>query len=189
MEPTADSTSSTEAGRRRVAVGRVAGAHGLRGLIRVRYFTDDASDLEQLRDVLLADEEGDGEQLGFRVEAVRPGRSGEVRMTLAGVRRREAAEALRGRLVWVDTEQLGPAEDGEHWGFELVGCRVEDTEGHPVGRVRDIGSNGAQALLVVETEDGVEHLIPAVREWMPEVDVAARRIVIEVAPGLLEPRA
>jgi 16S rRNA processing protein RimM len=53
--------------------------------------------------------------------------------------------------------------------------------------VREIRSTGAQDLLVVESADGAQHLIPAVQEWWREVDLERRRIVVELPPGLLDP--
>ena len=68
-----------------------------------------------------------------------------------------------------------------------TGCEVEDGAGRSIGRVREIRGTGAQDLLVVDGAGGAEHLIPAVREWWREVDLAGRRIVVELPPGLLEP--
>jgi ribosomal 30S subunit maturation factor RimM len=53
--------------------------------------------------------------------------------------------------------------------------------------VREIRGTGAQDILVVDGAGGVEHLIPAVQEWWREVDLAGRRIVVELPPGLLDP--
>jgi 16S rRNA processing protein RimM len=170
---------------RRAVVGRVRGAHGLRGQVRVQALGD-ASALLTLENVTLGGDEGDPDAASYAVEAAAPGRQGEVRMRLAGVRRREQAEGLRGRLVMADPAEFEALPAGEYWGFELVGCRVETRQGRPVGRVREIWGTGAQEVLVVEGEGGREHLIPAVRALLPEVDVEGRRIVVEAIPGLLD---
>jgi 16S rRNA processing protein RimM len=174
-------------GTRRVVVGRIRGAHGLRGQIRVQYFTDAADTLVGLPSVTIARAEDDPETQAFEVEFAGPGRRGEVRMALAGIRKREAAEELRGRLVLADPKDFEPLGPGEHYGFELVGCRVETRDGRTLGRVRDIWPTGAADLLIVEGEGGREHLIPAARDLLREVDVERRRIVVEVIPGLLDP--
>jgi len=101
MERTAGWTSSTETGdsgaSRRVVVGRVRGAHGLRGRLRVQCFGDSAEVLPGLASVMLARDGDDPDAKAYRVEDVAPGRGDEVRMSLAGVRHREQAEDLRGR--------------------------------------------------------------------------------------------
>ena len=193
MERTADSTSSTDAkaagrdGPERIAVGRVVGAHGLRGQLRIRHFVDDPTNLLDLPSVTLGESERDPEAVSFEVDRVTRGRKGELRVALKGVVTRAAAEALRGALVMSDPAHLGPLSEGEYYGYQLLGCRVEAEDGRVIGTVREIWETGAPAVLVVEASDGREQLIPAARELLREVDVAGRRIVIEVIPGLLDP--
>ncbi len=114
------------------------------------------------------------------------GRKGELRVALKGVATRAAAEAFRGALVMSDPAHLGALSEGEYYGYQLLGCRVEAEDGRVIGTVREIWETGAPDVLVVEASDGREHMIPAARELLREVDVAGRRIVIEVIPGLLD---
>ena len=186
MERTAGSTSSTE--RERVTLGRVIGAHGLRGELRVLLLDGTDNNLNALSSVWLAREEGDPKAVEARVRAVGSGRRGEARLALEGIDGRDAAEALRGRLVQAGIDQLGPLAEGEYYQYELIGCRVEDGAGRVLGVVSEIWETGAPAVLVVVDEDAKrEHLIPAAREILREVDVAARRITIDAPPGLIEP--
>ena len=196
MERTADSTSSTEASERararaarRVALGRVVGAHGLRGELRVRLLDERDNNLRAVASVWLAREEGDPKAVEARVRAVGSGRRGEARLALEGIDRREAADALRGRWVLARAEELAPLPPGEYYQYELVGCRVEDGEGRALGTVAGIWETGAPDVLVVvdEAEGGRERLIPAAREILREVDVAGRRITIDAPPGLIDP--
>ncbi|MDH5567995.1 MAG: ribosome maturation factor RimM, partial [Myxococcales bacterium] len=166
--------------------GRVVGAHGLRGQLRVSVLGDDAANLMRVPAVWLSPTEEEPGAGRFEVASVAPGRRGEVRMTLSGVRDRDAADALRGLLVLgcvADLERLPP---GEYYAYELVGCRVEDGAGRTLGVVRGIWETGAPSVLVLEGADGAEHLIPAADEILQEVDVEGRRIVIDAIPGLLE---
>ena len=191
MGPTADSTSSTEGAARAAAVravvlGRVVGAHGLRGQLRVSVLGDDAANLMRVPAVWLSPTEEEPGAGRFEVASVAPGRRGEVRMTLSGVRDRDAADALRGLLVLgcvADLERLPP---GEYYAYELVGCSVEDTAGRQIGSVARIWETGAQDLLVVSTPEGREHLVPAATPILQDVDLVARRLVIDPPPGLLD---
>lgn len=130
---------------------------------------------------------GDPAPAAFEVEGGGRGRSGEVRLALRGVDRREIAETLRGRLVTVDAAELPRAQAGEAYWFELVGCQVETPSGYVVGRVRELWDTPAHATLVVVGGDGREHLIPAAPALLRQLDVAAKRIVIEDLPGLIDP--
>jgi len=169
----------------RVVLGRIVGAHGLRGGLRVRFFGDDATNLGRVPEVELAARPDGGEAVRFDVTGIRPGRAGEVTLRLAGVRAREAAEELRGRLVLADPKHLARLPQGEHYWFELVGCEVVGRAGEEVGRVVEIWESAAHDLLVVETRGGRRVLLPAAAEFVTEIDAALGRIVVELIPGLL----
>jgi 16S rRNA processing protein RimM len=167
-----------------VVLGRIAGAHGLRGQVRIRCFGDGPENLLRVPRVTIGESEEDPEATVYEVTRAEPGRPGEVRMRLRGVDRREAAEPLRGRLVMADPAHFESLPEGEYYGFEIVGCRVEDEDGRRIGVVTEIWSTGAPDVLVVTGERDVEHLIPAA--LLREVDIEGRRVVIDLLPGLLD---
>lgn len=206
MAPTADSTSSTEPGRTNqheeerepacapggVPLGRIVGAHGLRGELRVRASDDDQDILLGVPSVRLARDEGDedaDDSQEYEVASARRGRSGECRLALRGVGSREAAEALRGATVIARTGDLAALPDGEFYAYELVGCAVFDAAGRSLGVVASIGDlgPGGTDLLVIEGAGGREHLVPAAEPVLREVDLAARRVVVDPPRGLLDP--
>jgi 16S rRNA processing protein RimM len=172
-----------------VVLGRVVGAHGIRGQVRVRWLGDGPENLLAVKKVELADARGseDPAPQAFEIEGGGSGRAGEVRLSLGGVSRREEADALAGRLVLVEAAEIPGAGAGEAYWFELVGCRVELPSGEAVGRVREIWATPAHDTLVVIGADGRDRLIPATPPILRELDVAARRIVIEDLPGLIDP--
>ncbi len=172
---------------RRVLLGRVLGAHGIRGRLGVRWLGDGPENLLRMPEVALGRDPDDPDARIYAVQAAEPGRPGEVRLALKGVTDRAAAEALRGRLVLGAVEHLPPLGPGEHYEFELVGCRVETTEGKTIGVVREIWPTAAHDVLVVEGADGRRHLLPAAEALLRQVDVGERRIVIELPSGLLDP--
>jgi len=171
---------------KRVVVGRIVGTHGVRGQVRVRYFGDGPESLLDASELWLADSDEDPSARRVVVERAGTGRAGEVRLTLPDVRTREAAQELRGSLLLVDAAALEALPEGEFYWHELVGCAVEDTQGRSVGRVVEIWDTGAHDVLVVESRSGKRHLLPTARELMPEIDLAANRIVVEALPGLLD---
>jgi 16S rRNA processing protein RimM len=170
-----------------VVLGRVVGAHGVGGEIRVRWLGDGPENLLGAKRVELADARGllDPAPLGCEIEGGGRGRAGEVRLRVRGVAGRDAAEALRGRLVLIEASALPPAPPGRVYGYQLVGCRVELPSGECVGRVRELWDAPAQDVLVVVGADGRDRLIPVA--LARELELAARRIVIEDQPGLTDP--
>jgi len=174
----------------KVVLGRVVGAHGVGGEVRVRVLGDGPENLLVARRVALADPRrgrDDPAAQIHEIEGGRTGRQGEVRLRLAGIADRDAAEALAGRLVVVEAAGLPALPPGEFYCYELIGCRVETTSGRALGRVVEVWDAGGRDLLVVEDEAGTRRLLPTARELMPEVDPGAGRIAVVDLPGLLEP--
>jgi 16S rRNA processing protein RimM len=103
-----------------------------------------------------------------------------------GVTDRNAAEALRDTLLVIDSADIPPPDDpDEFYDHQLIGLSVATVEGKDVGEVTDVLHHG-QDLLVVRHE-GREVFVPFVKALVPEVDLAAGRLVIDPPPGLLNP--
>lgn len=137
---------------KRVALAAVAGAHGVKGEVRLKLFTDSAASLARHDDIYLG-----GAQR--RLLSVRD--AGKLAIArFDGIADRSAAEALRGSLVEVDRSALPPLEEGEYYHSDLVGLACVDREGQPVGTVVTVENFGAGDLLEVELPDGKRSLIP-----------------------------
>ena len=188
MGRAAGSTSSTEgcAPVRRVRVGRVVGAHGLAGELRVALLGADPAAFAGAGTLWLARDESDATARAHALRGVAAGRAGECRVALEGVADRAAAESLRGAWLLARASDLARPEPGAYYVYELVGCRAVDARGRPLGVVSGVWETGASDVLIIEDEAGREHLVPAVRALLLEVDVVARRIAIDAIPGLFE---
>ena len=93
----------------RVVLGRITGAHALRGEVRVQFFGDGPHNLLRLSEVWLGEDRSDTNARRFEVlRAAMGGRSGEIRLALAGVVDRDAAAALRAHLLAVADDDLYP---------------------------------------------------------------------------------
>jgi len=159
----------------------------MRGALRVRVLGDSPENLLRAERVWLGREERAPDSRTLQVRRAAVGRPGEVRLSLVGIERREDAEARRGELVFAETTLLERLPPGEHYWFELLGCAVELADGRRVGTVRELWETGAHDVLVVEGVDGQRRLVPTAREFLKEVDIRVRRIVIDPIPGLLDP--
>jgi 16S rRNA processing protein RimM len=168
-----------------VAVGQVARAHGIRGEVIVAVRTDEPG-VRFAPGVSLAAEPPDRGPLTVRASR---SHSGRLIVAFEGISDRTAAEGLRGTLLVVDTEDIpSPADPDEFYDHELIGLGVVTATGQSVGVVADVLHYG-QDLLVVRREDPgpAEVLVPFVGAIVPDVDVAAGRLVIDPPPGLLDP--
>ena len=145
-------TSPAAAGHKRIALAAVAGAHGIKGEVRLKLFADSLASL-RAHDQLY---------VGGELRAVRDLReAGKTAIArLDGVSDRTAAEALRGQLVEVDRAALPLLEEGEYYHADLVGLRCVDAGGQPVGTVAGIENFGAGDLLEILLPNGKRSLIP-----------------------------
>jgi 16S rRNA processing protein RimM len=103
---------------------------------------------------------------------------------LADVRTPGDATALFGELLYVRRDEAANLPRGSYFEHEVVGLRVETAEGRALGTVAEILRTGANDVYVVRGDLG-EVLIPAVRHVVKRVEMASRRIVVELIPGLL----
>ncbi len=162
-----------------VLLATVIGAHGLKGEVRLKLFTDDAAALGRYGALRLED------GAAFRVLAARDAKKSEAIASLEGVCDRSAAERLKGRGLFVAREDLPETGPNEFYHADLVGLRADDTEDRTIGHVRAIHNYGAGDVLEIERPDGDTVLLAFTRENVPTIDVKAGRIVI-AAPEEVE---
>ena len=153
---------------KRVALAAVAGAHGVRGEVKLKLFGDSIDSLSRQPSLTVG-----GKPL--LLKDVRAGNKTAI-ARFEGVASREAAEALRGSLVEIDRVALPSLADGEYYHADLIGLPCVDGAGVAVGTVAAIEDFGAGELLDVEKIDGKSSLIPF-REGI--ADLVDGRIILD----------
>ncbi|MGI8704825.1 MAG: ribosome maturation factor RimM [Sphingomicrobium sp.] len=136
----------------RIALAAVAGAHGVKGELRLKLFTDSIDNLARHETVYVGGTKR-------KLESVRSGSPGAI-ARVVGVSDRSEAEALRGSLVEIDRSALPPLEQGEYYHADLIGLDCVDSENSELGRVVAVENFGAGDLLEVEMPGGKKSLIP-----------------------------
>jgi 16S rRNA processing protein RimM len=138
----------------RVLLGAVIGAHGIKGEVRVKTFTLSPDTLGAYGPLTT----DDGRRL--QVGALRAGKPGEAVVRFEGVADRNAAEALKGRQLFVPRDALPAPEADEFYHADLVGLAVEDSSNTALGRVRALHNFGAGDVMEIETPSGATEFIP-----------------------------
>ena len=163
-----------------LVVGRVGRAHGLRGEVLVDVRTD-SPELRLAPGTVLATDPAAAGPL--RIETGRV-HSGRLLLHFGGVGDRSSAEALRGVLLLAEVDPDELPDDADEWyDHQLVGLDAVGPDGTAVGEVREVLHLPGHDVLAVTRPDGSEVLVPFVSEIVPEVDLAANRLV--VTPCLL----
>jgi 16S rRNA processing protein RimM len=164
-------------------VGRIRDAHGIKGEIFVALKAKTADWLPSLT-VLGLRRQLEEDFASWDVEAARPHKDGLI-VRLKGIVDRNDAEAIRGSQVAVPQSYIEAQGNETVFMGQLLGLEVLDPEGRSLGKVVDVGSNGFQDLLVVANEKG-RFDVPLVDDFINELDLDSRKIVMSLPEGLIE---
>lgn len=167
----------------RVVVAQFGAAHGVRGEVRLRSFTEDPLAVASYGPL----ETRDGRAL--RISSARPaaGKAPEMLVvTVEGVATRDQAAALGGLELLVPRARLPATETDEYYYADLIGLRAQMKDGSDAGTVVAVRNFGAGDLIEIAPAQGPTFLVPFTRAVVPEVDVAGGHIVIDPPPGLLD---
>lgn len=162
----------------RVCLAVVAGAHGVRGLVKLKSFTADPLDVGAYG--ALSDDTG---QRLFEV-TVKGMVKNAVLVSIKGIGDRDQAQALQGTRLFVSRDALPEPEDEEEfYNTDLIGLRVEDSSGSLLGTVKAMHNFGGGDLLEVlpgeEAGRVKSWLLPFTKQVVPVIDLAGGRVVVE----------
>ena len=163
-----------------ILVGRVAGAFGIKGEVRITAFTAEPLALVDYKTLLREDGSPALTLTGGRVA------KGGVVARAKEIETREQAEAARGLKLFIPRALLPPPEDeDEFYIADLVGMAVVGPDGEALGRVRSVRDFGAGDLLEVEPPAGESWWLPFTKEAVPEIQ-ADRRTIVALRPDEVE---
>jgi len=146
-------TSPGTAEARKVALAAVAGAHGVKGEVRLKLFAEGVDSLSRHATLSVGGR-------ALKLESIRDAGGKGAVARFAGIGDRTAAESLRGSLVEVERTSLPPLKEGEFYHADIIGLPCFDLAGAPVGTVAAVENFGAGDLIEVEKPDGRRSLIP-----------------------------
>lgn len=172
-----------------LVVGRIGKPHGLRGEVTLDVRTDEPERRFAPGAVLRAKpaQIGASTLRSVTVESFR-WHSSRLLVTFVEIQGRTEAEAARGILLHADVDLAEtPEHPDEFYDHQLIGLAAYDEQGVLLGEVTALVHGGAQDLLTIRTPDGRDTLVPFVKALVPEVDLAARRVVVADRPGLVTP--
>ncbi len=165
-----------------VAVGRVAGPHGVKGKVKVAAFSGDPRGMLSARAVRLRRAgAGAPAETEFTVTSAQP-LGGCAVFSFRGIGSAEEASAWTGAVASMRRDELPPAGDDEYYCADLVGCEVFDASGTRLGVVAGVVPGPAHDWLSIGRGRG-ESLLPLVAAFVVSVDLAARRIVASPPEG------
>jgi 16S rRNA processing protein RimM len=165
-------------------VGRVARAHGIKGWVAIRPFSENAERFRPNAEVEVGRDEHSTRMLRIDESS---SHQDHVLVRFAGFEDRSQAEQLRGLDIFVGAEDLPELGQDEFWEHQIVGLVVLDTAGRRLGEITEVMSRGAQDLWRIETRAG-SVLFPAAKQLVKSVDPQGGTAVVDPPAGLFEPQ-
>jgi len=159
-----------------VRLGVIVGARGIKGEVRIKSFTDAPEDIAAYGP--LFDREGT-RRFDLKVTGTQ---KGLVLARFDGVTDRNGADALKRTELFIDADQLPDPDADEFYHRDLEGLDAVTVTGDGLGRIRGVFDFGAGPVL--ELDDGI--MVPFTQAAVPEIDLKARRVVIDPPDGLFE---
>ena len=159
---------------RDVLLAAVIGAHGLKGEVRVKTFTESPEALARYG--VLKTRDG----RALHVAHVHASKPGEAIVAIKGVSDRDAAERLKGEELFVSRETLPELGGQEFYHADLIGLRAEDEDGRTIGTVHAVYNFGAGDVIEIARPDGDTVLLAFTRENVPTIEIEAGRITVAV---------
>lgn len=160
--------------------GKIVGTHGVRGMVRVQPWCDDGEFLAEFK-TLYADAKGEKK---LKIISAKP-HGNVVIMNIDGVDSIEAAEKLRGTVIYMDRNDVELPE-GRYFISDLLGLTVTDADtGETLGVLTDVTETGANDVWHI-TRDGKEYLVPAIADVLVSVEPEKESVIIRPLKGIFD---
>ncbi len=161
-----------------IQIGKISNVHGVKGDLKVIPLTDNMKRYDELSHVLIGMNKDE-----YEIETVSYSKN-QIILKLKGIDDIKSAEKLRNSFLWIDKEDAILPE-GAFFLFDIIGIDVLDTEGNIIGKVRDVIQSGANDIYVIKSGEN-DYMIPAVKEFVKQIDIDEKRMVIDPIEGMLE---
>ena len=162
-------------------VGVITTTHGVKGEVKVFPTTDDPMRFKKIKKVLL---DNGKEKRELEIAQARFFKN-LVILKFKGIDNINDVEKYRNAELYVDRDHAIPLQENEYYVADLIGLSAMTDEGETLGEIVDVMQTGANDVYVIETEDGKEILIPAIRDCVKSVDLDEKIITIHLLPGLI----
>ncbi len=162
----------------KIKIGQIVNVVALKGEVKVYNYSDYKERFEELDYIYVEDKKTNIEKVRYMKET--------VILKLEGIEDRTAAEALKGKFVYIGEDQLRELPEDTYYIKDLIGLSVIDENENKIGKLKDIIQNRAQDLYEIELENKNKTLIPAVEEFVLEINLDKKFIKVKLLEGILD---
>ena len=162
----------------KIKIGKIVNTVGLKREVKVYNYSDRSEIYENTSHIYVENDL-------TAVESVRVQKN-MVILKLEGISDRDRAEALRGRELYVTEEDLPELPQGQYYVRDIIGMAVREENGTFLGEVTDVIQNTAQDIFEVQKQGGKKVLIPKVDEFVLNIDIEKKEILVRLIDGLMD---
>lgn len=162
----------------KIKIGQIVNAVALRGEVKVYNYSDYKERYEELDYIYVEEKKTNIEKVRYMNEM--------VILKLEGANDRNAAEALKGKSVFIGEDQLRVLPEDTYYVRDLIGLEIKDQDDNKIGKLKDVIQNSAQDLYEIELESKNTTLIPAVEEFILDINVKEKFIKVKLIEGMLD---
>ncbi|MDO6449662.1 ribosome maturation factor RimM [Oceanobacillus profundus] len=163
-------------------VGKIVNTHGIRGEVKVLRISDFEERFAPGEKLFVVKDE---QSIELEITAHRMHKGFDL-LQFEGYTNINDVETFKGCKLKISEAQLTELQQDEYYYHEIIGCEVFTTAGENIGKIKEILSPGANDVWVVKQQAGKDILIPYIDDVVTEVDVANKKIVVELMEGLLD---
>lgn len=163
-------------------VGVISSTHGVRGEVKVYPTTDDPNRFKKLKKVVL---DTGREHLNLEISGVKFFKN-QVILKFKGIDNINDIEKYKGKDLLVHREDAVALGENENYVADLIDLEVVTDDGKVLGTLTEVMETGANDVYVIETEEGEELLIPAIRDCILDVDLDKEVMTVHILPGLFD---
>ena len=162
-------------------LGQIVNTFGIKGMVKIKPFTDDVEQFEQLQTIYLKKKNSKKE---YEIEEVKYHKN-MILLKLKGIENPEQAETLRESYVIIPRKKAKKLEEGTYYIVDMIGLEVFTEEGEKLGILEDIFNTGSNDIYVVKNDLGKQILLPAIEEVIKKIDIENKKIIVHLIKGLI----
>lgn len=163
-------------------IGVITSTHGLRGEVKVFPTTDDVNRFKKLKKCFIRTDKGDIEVEKNTCKFFK----NMVILSFKEFNNINDIEKYKGCDLYVTRENAVPLKEDEFYISDIIGAKVYEENGNKLGELSDVLKTGANDVFVVKLPDKKEVLIPVIKEFVPEMDIEAKKITVRLMKGMLD---
>lgn len=162
-----------------ILVGKIINTHGVKGEVKLYPYTENIKRFSDLKTIYIGEEKS-----SIKIQGVRYHKNMAL-IKLEGLDNMNDVIFLKGEKVYIDELDRIKLPKDKYFIYELIDCKVFDMEGNSLGYVKDVLQNSSNDVYIIKDNEK-EYLIPAVKEFIKEINISEKKIVIDVIEGMIE---